>query len=79
MGQHFTIENKVKTVFFRRFLGYVIYQWSTCNLHILVIFLKSFFFLQSVGHLWHSLFKLTKTNTSSWSVTFSADEYQTVN
>jgi len=35
---------KVKTVFFRRFLGYVIYQWSNYNAphtHCTVIFLKS--------------------------------------
>jgi len=27
----FTIENKAKTVFFTRVLGYVIYQWSNAN------------------------------------------------
>ena len=42
----FTLENKAKTVFFRRFLGYVIYQWSNSNAphtHFTVIFLKSIY------------------------------------
>ena len=40
----FTLENKAKMVFFRRFLGYVIYQWSNSNAphtHFTVIFLNS--------------------------------------
>jgi len=45
--KRYTIKNKVKTVFFRRFFGYVINQWSNSNAsnaHFTVIFLKSFFF-----------------------------------
>jgi len=50
------IEDKAKMVFFRRFLGYVIYQCSNSNAphtHFTVIFLKSFFisFFMSIGHL----------------------------
>ena len=60
----FTIENNVKTVFFRRFLGYLIHQWSNSNAphtHFTVIFLKSFFFM-SVVHLWHSPFDNVELN-----------------